>query len=65
MGGKYEIRYGIDDYGIDDEFTPYQSEYTNSFIKFINTLLRHRKTLIYFTVRFWTNLEIYSELLKY
>lgn len=47
MGGKYEVRFAID-----DDFIPYQTEYTNSFIEFIKLMFRHRKKLIYFTVRF-------------
>lgn len=47
MGGKYEIRYEID-----DEFIKYQSEYTNSFMDFIKIIIKQRKNLIYFTIRF-------------
>ena len=47
MGGKYEIRYRIE-----DEFIPYTSKYTNSFLDFIKTMIKHRHKIIYFTIRF-------------
>lgn len=47
MGGKYEVRVEFD-----DEFVPYQTKYTNSFFEFIGIMFRHRKKLIYFTIRF-------------
>lgn len=46
MGGKYEVRFNID-----DEFCPYRSEYTNSFIKFIKIIIKYKKKLIYVKVQ--------------
>jgi hypothetical protein len=55
MGGKYEIRY----YTCEDDFLPYQSEYTNSFINFVKIMIKNRKKLIYFTIRF-KNIKVIS-----
>lgn len=45
MGGKYEIRWEVKD------DIPYRNEYTNSLWKFLGLLIKHRRELIYFTVR--------------
>lgn len=47
MGGKFEIRFNVDD----DEFFSYQTEYTNSFIQFLKCLFKNRGKIIYFVVR--------------
>ena len=47
MGGKYEIRYEIE-----DEFVPYTSVYRNSFLEFLKIMIMHKNKIIYFTIRF-------------
>lgn len=51
MGGKYEVRYFLDDW-FEPNQTEYTSDFTNSFIKFMKIIFKQRKRLIYFTVRF-------------
>ncbi len=47
LGGKYQVRYEIDDY-----YCQYNDAYTNSFLEFIKLLIQYRKGLILFTIRF-------------
>lgn len=48
MGGKYEVRYIY----YDADFSDYNTVFTNSFIKFVKLLFKHRKSLIYFKIMF-------------